>query len=372
MSNNPSLEAIRFSPKERTQFFATVRKRVDQYFTDNMVSKTANGAMVLKTIILISGYILPFVALIAFHIEGLAGYALWALIGVCTAGIGMSVMHDANHGAYSKKQNVNDWIGYSLNLLGGSSFNWKLQHNILHHTYTNIASHDEDIKDRAVLKFSPHGMHRGIQKFQQYYAVFFYGIITLYWVIAKDLVQYIVFKKQGVNKNTHAENLVLLARITVNKILYLAIAIGLPIYLGLSVGFVIWGFVLMHFVAGIILTLVFQMAHTVEGTTHPMPDKNGVIENDWAVHQMETTVNFSRDNPILSWYLGGLNYQVEHHLFPKICHVHYPAIAPIVEATAKEFGVPYLENKTFGIALASHFRLLKKLGHLPSLNEAIG
>jgi linoleoyl-CoA desaturase len=372
MSQSNTLESIRFSPKERNLFFPTVRKRVDQYFADNKISKTANTEMVMKTIILLSGYILPFVAIVTFRIEGLAGYALWAFIGVCTAGIGMSVMHDANHGAYSKKQSVNDWIGYSLNLLGGSTFNWKLQHNILHHTYTNIATHDEDIKDRAILKFSPHGKRKGIQKYQYLYAVVFYGIITLYWVLAKDLVQYIVFKKLGVNKNSPAENLQLLVRISLTKIIYLAVVIGLPIYLGMSVGFVIWGFLLMHFVAGIILTLVFQMAHTVEGTSHPVADENGVIENDWAIHQMNTTVNFSRDNAFLGWYLGGLNYQVEHHLFPKICHVHYPAIAQIVEQTAKEYGVPYLENKTFGLALSSHFRLLRQLGHLPSLNEAIG
>jgi linoleoyl-CoA desaturase len=282
-------------------------------------------------------------------------------------------MHDANHGAYSSSQQVNDLIGYSLNLLGGAAFNWKIQHNLLHHTYTNVSSHDEDIKDRAIMKFNPHSKRKSIQRFQHFYAFFFYGLITIYWVLAKDLVQYLLFKKIGMNKNTASENLMLLFRISLMKILYLLVMLVIPVYLlDKSTGLWIGGFFLMHFTAGIILTLVFQMAHSVEGTVHPLADEEGKISSDWAIHQMQTTVNFSRGNRLLSWYLGGLNYQVEHHLFPRICHVHYPAISVIVEKTAREFGVPYLENKTFGEAFLSHVRYLKQLGTMPSLNEAIG
>jgi linoleoyl-CoA desaturase len=370
--NSSPLSQIRFSPKEKNQFFAVLRKRVDQYFLETGKSRNANAEMKWKTVILLAGYMLPLIAMLVWGITGISGYALWVLMGVSVAGIGMSVMHDANHGAYSSSQKVNDLIGYSINLLGGAAFNWKLQHNILHHTYTNISSHDEDIKDRAIMKFNPHSKRKGIQKFQHFYAFFFYGLITLYWVLAKDLVQYLLFKKLGVNKNTSRENLILLLRMSFTKILYFAVIIGIPLYFGMPSGFLIAGFLLMHFTAGIILTLVFQMAHSVEGTVHPLPDKAGVIESDWAVHQMQTTVNFSRDNAFLSWYLGGLNYQVEHHLFPKICHVHYPALSHIVEATAREYGVPYLENKSFGQAFYSHVRYLKSLGQLPSLNEAIG
>jgi linoleoyl-CoA desaturase len=131
------------------------------------------------------------------------------------------------------------------------------------------------------------------------------------------------------------------------------------------------GFVLMHAVSGIVLTVVFQLAHTVEGTEHPLPDEHGTLENSWAIHQMLTTVNFSPNNRWLSWYVGGLNYQIEHHLFPNICHVHYPALAPIVRQTAAEFGIPYLQNDTFGQALKSHINLLHRLGRLPAANEAI-
>ena len=127
----------------------------------------------------------------------------------------------------------------------------------------------------------------------------------------------------------------------------------------------------MHFISGIVLTFVFQLAHTVEGTTHPLPIENGIIENDWAIHQMETTMNFAPDNKILSWYVGGLNYQVEHHLFPKVCHVHYPQIAAIVKQTASEFGIKYLEHKSFRDALNAHFQMLARFGKLPTLDEVI-
>lgn len=155
------------------------------------------------------------------------------------------------------------------------------------------------------------------------------------------------------------------------KTFYVLSLIGLPVYFGLPFGEVIIGFLLMHFVAGFVLTLIFQLAHSVEGTTHPMPNKEGVIENNWAIHQMQTTVNFAPDNKLLSWYVGGLNFQVEHHLFPKICHVHYPNIAKIVKQTAKEFNVPYLENQTFFKAIKAHFKLLRNLGKF-NLNDAIG
>jgi linoleoyl-CoA desaturase len=119
----------------------------------------------------------------------------------------------------------------------------------------------------------------------------------------------------------------------------------------------------MHFIAGTILTVVFQLAHTLEQTSHPIP-VNGVIENDWAIHQLNTTVNFSRKNKVLSWYVGGLNFQVEHHLFPKISHVHYPAISEIVKETAQEFNIPYLENPSFFSAIKSHFSFMHRIGNV--------
>jgi linoleoyl-CoA desaturase len=147
---------------------------------------------------------------------------------------------------------------------------------------------------------------------------------------------------------------------------------GIPLLVGIPFLQIFAGFMLMHFLAGLILTTVFQLAHTLEHTAHPMPDENGIIHDDWAVHQLKTTVNFSPNNKLLSWYVGGLNYQVEHHLFQKISHVHYPAISHIVKETAAEYGVPYMVNDTLGKALQSHVNYLKQLGKLPNLHEVMG
>lgn len=364
------MQHIRFIDKDnsRAVFFATLRHRVDLYFKENGISKHGNSKMVVKTVLLLVAYILPFVLLLFFKLPQSVNYMLWLLMGFAIAGVGMSVMHDANHGAYSKSSRVNYWLGLTLNLLGGSVFNWKMQHNILHHTYTNIIHMDDDIEDKLILRFSPHTKVKWYHRFQFIYAFFFYGILTLYWALIKDFVQFRKYIKQGVNKEGKAKNRINFLKIVSSKLFYLFLFVFAPLYLlNLDVWGYLSGFLLMHFVAGIILTVIFQLAHTVERTSHPLSDESGTIENTWAIHQLNTTVNFSRRSKALSWYLGGLNFQVEHHLFPNICHVHYPEIAPIVKQTAEEFGIPYLENRTFSEAIRSHIRMLKVFGVRPKL-----
>lgn len=365
-------EQVKFIDKNKTQFYSILKKRVDQYFVENNISKHANTAMVLKTFILLFAYYLPFALLLSYAPNLGISLVLWSIMGISLAGIGMSVMHDANHGAYSSNKKINYLVGHTLNLVGGSVFNWKLQHNILHHTYTNITHLDDDISDRLVLKFSPHTKLKSFHRFQWLYAFFFYGLLTFYWAVAKDFIQFYQFTKNGVNKASKKQNVFILSKIIGVKIFYFTLILFMPMFL-FHIPFVqvLLGFLLMHFFAGIILTTVFQLAHTVKHTDHPMPSAEGIIENDWAIHQLNTTVNFSPNNKILSWYVGGLNYQIEHHLFQKISHVHYPAISKIVKQTAKEYGVKYLENKTFFSAINSHISYLKELGKLPNLHTAI-
>jgi linoleoyl-CoA desaturase len=357
-----SIRGVKFVDKHKSGFYSILKKRVDAYFIENNLSKHANGSMVLKTIVLLSAYIIPFILLLIFQPAFGVSIFIWAIMGISVAGIGMSVMHDANHGAYSANKRTNFWVGSTLNLLGGSVFNWKLQHNILHHTYTNITHLDDDISDRLVLKFSPHTAVKKYHRFQWIYAFVFYGLLTFYWAVAKDFVQFVQFSKNGVNPRSRSENIVILIKIIAIKIFYFLLMIGLPLVMGIPFLQVFAGFMVMHFFAGLILTTVFQLAHTLEHTDHPMPNEDGIIENDWAIHQLNTTVNFSPDNKFISWYVGGLNYQVEHHLFQKVSHVHYPAISHIVKQTAAEFNVPYLVNDTFGKALRSHINYLKQIG----------
>lgn len=366
---------IRFIDKDKDKalFFATLRKRVDGYFRENKISKHCNTTMVVKTVILLSSYILPFIAILVFNPSFPIALLLWAVMGFGLSGIGMSVMHDANHGAYSSSHKTNYWMGHTLNLLGGSVFNWKMQHNVMHHTYTNIVHYDDDIADKLILKFNPHTEVKWYHRLQVVYAFFFYGILTLYWSLLKDFVQFGKYTKQGVNTCSKKENKIIFLKIVISKICYWAVLFVLPVFVfHIPFSQVLLGFLLMEFISGVVLTVIFQLAHTVEGTTHPLPNTDMTIENNWAVHQMNTTVNFSRKSKWISWYVGGLNFQVEHHLFPNICHVHYPAISEIVKSTAEEFGVPYLENETFVKALNSHVRAIISFGKLPDMNEAIG
>ncbi len=326
--------------------------------------------MVIKTFVMLLIYFIPFSMILIFDLPFLISLGLWLVMGLGLAGIGMSVMHDANHGAYSHSKKINYIVGHTLNLLGGYVQNWKLQHNVLHHTYTNIVNMDDDIKDRMVLRFSPHTKVKSFHRTQYFYAFVLYGLLTLYWAFFKDFVQFFQFKQNGLYPDATSKNTITFLKIILVKIFYFFIFLVAPtLIFGVSFLEVFTGFIIMHFSASVILSTIFQLAHTVEGTDHPLPTEHGTIENHWAIHQLNTTMNFSRNNKLLSWYLGGLNYQVEHHLFPKICHVHYPNIAGIVKETAEEFGIPYLENNTFKDALYSHIVTLKRFGKLPDLNE---
>ncbi len=359
-------KTIKFA-RNQAEYFTTLNQRVNAYFSSNGIQKTANSEMVIKSIFMLTLYMTPYFIMISGGVT--AGWALLALcvvMGLGKAGIGLSIMHDANHGAYSTKPWINNVMGASLNLVGGHSFNWKVQHNVLHHTYTNIHDVDEDISPRGVLRMSPESDWKPIHRYQHFYAWFFYGLLTFVWILFKDFIRLNIYQKDGLVKKQKAsitqEWLVLI----LTKIIYLTYTFVIPMWLlPVSFGQVFLGFFVMHYVAGFILAIIFQPAHVIEGTEYPVPDENGHLENNWAIHQMHTTTNFGHRHKAFSWYVGGLNFQVEHHLFPNICHVHYRNIAPIVEKTSKEFGVPYKSKDTFIQAIAAHARLLKELGKKP-------
>ncbi len=354
---------VRFKPTSPNEFHATLNRRVEAFFIEKGISQNANAHMIWKTIILLSMYFLPFIALLAGHFSLPIALVFWTLIGAGKAGIGMSVMHDALHGAYSNNKKLNEMMGWALNLLGASIFNWRVQHNLLHHTFTNIEHHDEDMDIKELLRFSPHKPHRPWHRFQHIYCFGLYAISTLFWCTGRDFLLFFKYKNLGFNPQTLPQNVVSFGRIILLKICYLGVIFGLPIaFFGFSFFEIMIGFLWMHVVAGVFLSLVFQCAHTVEGTNLRQPDGVGTIEEHWAINQIENTVNFAPNHRVWTWFFGGLNYQVEHHLFPRVCHVHYPKIAPIVQATAKEFGLPYHQIPTFGRAIKSHIATLWRYG----------
>jgi linoleoyl-CoA desaturase len=313
--------------------------------------------MVIKTILLLSAYILPFIYILAFNPSFVVSTILWIIMGLGMAGVGMSVMHDANHSSYSSSEWVNKFLGQTIAMVGGSVANWKIQHNLLHHTFTNVVHQDDDIADKFVLRFSPHTRVKWFHQYQHFYAFFFYGLQTIYWVVAKDFVQFKRYVMRG------EQPWFTLIKIILSKITYTFVLLIMPVvFFDIPVLHVITGFLVMQFLAGLILTVIFQLAHTVEGTTHPLPNEENEIVNDWAIHQMNTTVDFAPKNKLLSWYIGGLNFQVEHHLFTKICHVHYPEISKIVQQTTAEFDIPYLVNEKFSDAIMAHVNALKRFG----------
>ncbi|MCB9197271.1 MAG: acyl-CoA desaturase [Flavobacteriales bacterium] len=359
-----SVTVVKFDNKKSPEFFKELSKRVNSYFKTNNISKHANWNMRIKTVFMLSLYLVPFILMLTGVVTNVWLIVLmFGLMGVGMAGIGLSVMHDACHGSYSKNAKVNKVLGAVLQILGGSDLNWKIQHNVLHHSFTNIDGFDEDIDTNGLMRFSPNQERKKFHRFQVFYAPFLYGLMTFFWVVLKDFQGLKRYHEQGLLEAQGVTYAGSLSQLIISRIFYLAIFVGLPI---IFVPIPWWAtlllFFMMHFIAGVILALIFQPAHVINETEFFVPNEDLSVENHWAIHQMKTTANFANRSVFFSWFVGGLNYQVEHHLFPNICHVHYRALSKIVKETAGEYGVPYYANKTFFGAVADHFSMLNKLG----------
>lgn len=354
---------MKFLNPAHSEFLSRLRTRVEAHFTSNGISKYANTAMVTKTLAMLAIFYVPYALIVSESIPVWTMAIGTVVMGFGMAGIGMSVMHDANHGAYSRHQILNTLIGYTIYLVGGNAFTWKLQHNLLHHTYTNVHDKDEDIEGNLFLRFSEHAPLLPTQRYQHWYAFLLYSLLTVNWAVSKDFIQFFEYKKKGIQPHRESTYWWQFVLLIFTKVLFFTFALAIPlIVLDLAWWQVLIGFLIMQLTTGFILSLVFQLAHVVEGVSQPVPNSEGNIEAAWAVHQLQTTANFAPRNRLLSWYIGGLNYQIEHHLFYGICHVHYPDLSPIVKKTAEEFRIPYVEFCTFRSAVGSHLRALRKLG----------
>lgn len=353
---------VKFIDQEHSEFFPTLRSRVNQYFKENNISRFGNREMVVKTVTLVSIYLLSYIAILTLPLNAWLLLPFALLMGVAKAGIGMTVMHDALHGSYSKNVFINKLMGNSIYLLGANAFVWKVQHNVLHHTYTNIHGMDEDINTKVVVRLSKQAPLRSFHRYQHIYVFFLYGFMTLH-LLTNDFFKLLNYHRRGIVKKQNSRIGREFPKLVILKLAYVFFVIVLPILITPLLWWqVLIGFIAMHLAAGIILSVIFQMAHVVEGAHQPKPNEEGNIENAWAIHQLQTTANFSRNSRFLNWFIGGLNFQIEHHLFPNICHVHYPKISKIVEKTAEDFHLPYNVKPTFRHALQSHIRMLKVLG----------
>lgn len=355
---------ITFSNRNN-DFYQSLKSSVEEYFVSNKIKRTGDWRLFSKTIILVSAAIAMYMVLITGSVNAWIALFLCMLLGFTLASVGFSVMHDANHGSYSTRPWLNDFLGLSLNAMGASSYFWKQKHNIIHHTYTNVDGIDDDIAKSPIIRQCESQKWVPAHKVQYLYLLPVYSLSTIFWIFIMDFKKYFSHKIYTTDawKMDTKNHIIFWA----TKILYLFAYVALPIYIW---GFLPWfaGYMALNAVMGLTLSIVFQLAHVVENTEfeHVPLDETKHIETAWAEHQVRTTANFAMGNKIVSWFVGGLNFQIEHHLFPRVSHIHYPAISKIVMQKCKEFNLPYNKYDTMTEAVASHFRVMKYLGKKPA------
>jgi linoleoyl-CoA desaturase len=342
-------------------FHAALKRRVAEYFAATGQRRTGGAAMHLKTAAILAWFAASYALLLA--VGGTSGWLAAALtisIVLATAGIGFSVMHDANHGAYARSRGVNRAWGLALDLVGASSYVWKFKHNVQHHTYANVDGLDADIDAEPFLRLAPSQRMRALHRGQHVYAWLLYGVLALKWWFVDDVLDVVRGRHVGYRypRPRGAELLGFVG----GKTVFVGWSLVVPC-LVFRTPWVFAFFVLGSLTLGVVLSTVFQLAHTVPGAEfhHASPGQQR-LPSAWAEHQVRATVDFAPANRLLGWYVGGLNFQVEHHLFPDVCHTHYPALAPIVRATCAQHGIPHRTHPTLRGAIASHYRFLRALG----------
>ena len=343
----------------KQSFHSELKKRINDYFATAEISPTGNYKLYIKAAILLVGTCLTYVHLVFFTPPAVFAILESALLGGLISAIGFNIMHDGSHGSFSKSPFINKCAAITLGILGGSPFMWNMKHNVVHHAYTNIDGVDDDIDAKPFLRMASTQKKYQIHKFQHWYFWFLYCLLHFYWSFVADYTKYFSKQIQGIplKKMDFKDHF----SFWFFKIVYYSLFIVVPI---IRIGFADWliGFVCFTAVTGFILSIVFQLAHTVEHTHFPMPDTaTGKLEDEWAIHQLKTTANFATNNKFISWFVGGLNFQIEHHLFPKISHIHYPAISKIIKKACQEYGVQYVEYGKMSQAIVSHVAYLRQM-----------
>jgi linoleoyl-CoA desaturase len=315
--------------------------------------------MVAKTATVLASLATCYLVLVFGNLPWPGSALVAVILGFAVAAVGFNVQHDASHGSFSSHRALNRALAFTLDLVGGSSYVWRFKHNILHHTYPNVSGMDADIAPGPFLRFAPAQPWRRWHRFQAIYVWALYALLPVKWQFIDD-VQEVACGRIGPQPFPRPGALELIGLI-VGKLAFFTWALAIPLLFH-PVGVVLTHYAIAFATLGVTMAVTFQLAHCVSGARFPEPSADGRIELGWAEHQVQTTLNFSRNNRFLTWYLGGLNYQIEHHLFPRICHVHYPAISHIVEETCRRHGLPYHTQDTALAAIAAHVRLVHRLG----------
>ena len=347
-------------PTVKQSFHTELKKRINDYFESTGKSLAGNAHLYTTAAVLVASFLFLYVHLVFFTPGTIWAILESVLLGVVVAGIGFNIMHDGAHGSFSKYKWLNHVAAFSLNVLGGSTYMWNIKHNVIHHAYTNVDGVDDDIDIQPWLRMSSTQPRLAMHKYQHIYFWFLYSLLYILWVFVLDYQKY--FKRRigemPLKNMSLSDHLVFWSF----KLFNLVIFVVIPIF---QLGFLPWliGFLIFMLVAGFVLSIVFQLAHTVEHTHFPVPQEDtGKMEDEWAIHQLKTTANFAPRNKFISWLVGGLNFQIEHHLFPKISHVHYAQLRRIIKQACEEYGVPYIEYPKMRHAVGSHVSFLKQMG----------
>jgi linoleoyl-CoA desaturase len=347
----------------QSDFHVEIRRRVDAFFRSTGRRARDCPQMYVKTAILVAAFTASYVLLVFVAQTWWQALPLAILLGLATAAIGFNVQHDGGHQAYSNHAWVNKIMAVSLDLIGSSSYHWHWKHGIIHHTYVNIAGHDDDINLRGLARLTPHQRRLAFHRWQHWYLWPLYGLLAIKLQLVTDFRD-VMSGRIGAHRFPRPKGWDLVIFV-VGKMVFLALAFGIPV-LCHPMWIVASFYGVVGLVLGMVLSVVFQLAHCVEQAEFPLPRHDtGRIETAWAIHQVEASVDFARGGRVAAWLLGGLNFQIEHHLFPRICHVNYPAISKLVEATCREYGVKYSEHASVWAGVGSHFRWLRRMG-MPS------
>ncbi len=344
----------------RSEFLSVLHQRVDDHFSTTGRPQRDCPRMYVKTVIIFSWFVTSYAMLVFVASTWWQALPLAISLGLAMAAVGFNIQHDGGHQAYSNYPWINKLTALTLDLLGGSSYAWDRKHNSIHHMYSNITGHDDDINMGLLGRLSPHQRHLKFHRLQHFYLWVLYGFTAIKWQVYDDFRD-VLRGRIDRHHFVRPKGWDLIVFI-VGKLVFFSVALVIPMLL-CEVWVVLLFYVVAAFVQGVTLSVVFQLAHCVEDADFPLPEADtGRMENAWAVHQVETTVDFARKNRLVAWFTGALNFQIEHHLFPRICHVNYPAISKLVEQTCGEFGIKYVAYETFFAGVASHFRWLLRMG----------
>ncbi len=343
---------LKYSPEG--PFLGSLKQAVETYFKRKGLSPYADFQLHAKGIILFGSWILCYLYIMLENSTPGMTMLLCCALGVLSSFVNFNIMHDASHGAYSKDDRINTWLARTLNLVGGSDFMWKTKHVVLHHTFVNT-EHDEDIETGGLLRMSPRQPWKPRHKYQHLYALILYSLLAIQWIYVNDYKKYFTQEIHGKKiRMKDADKYVF----WITKILHLLLFVFIPY---LIFGWIfIFGWLVYFMTVGVVISVVFQLAHVHEHACFT-ETTSGKIPTSWAEQQVLETMDFGVDSPLLTWFLGGLNFQTVHHLFPRVSHTHYPTLQKIVAGKCREFSLSYTEV-TFWYALKSHFRHLRNLG----------